>query len=100
MIRFELRGLVGLATIDRPDRRNALNGELCGALRDHLGEHPELRAVVITGAGSAFCAGADLVTRFAPTESSTHGPVDTFRPASEWRLDAIVAHPSPVIAAV
>jgi enoyl-CoA hydratase/carnithine racemase len=29
MIRFEVRGFVGLATIDRPDRRNALNGELC-----------------------------------------------------------------------
>src|ERR1700681_1377683 len=98
MIRFELRGFVGLATIDRPDRRNALNGELCGALRDHLGEHPELRAVVITGAGSAFCAGADLVTRFAPTGSTADGPGDTFRPAFEEMLDAIVEHPAPVIA--
>jgi enoyl-CoA hydratase len=100
MIRFEVRGFVGLATIDRPDRRNALNGELCAALRDHLGSHPELRAVIVTGAGSAFCAGADLVTRFAPTETSTDGPVDTFRPAFEELLDAIVEHPAPVIAAV
>ncbi len=100
MIRFEVRGLVGLATIDRPDRRNALNGELCAVLRDHLVGNPDLRAVVITGAGSAFCAGADLVTRFEPTESSDDGPVDTFRPAFEELLDAIVDHPSPVIAAV
>jgi enoyl-CoA hydratase len=100
MIRFEVRGFVGLATIDRTERRNALNGELCSELRDHLVAHPELRAVVLTGAGSAFCAGADLVTRFAPTESSAAGPVDTFRPAFEELLDAIVGHPAPVIAAV
>jgi enoyl-CoA hydratase len=100
MIEFEIRGFVGLATIDRPDRRNALNGELCAALRGHLEAQPDLRAVVITGAGSAFCAGADLVTRFAPTDSGADGPVDTFRPAFEELLDAIVAHPAPVIAAV
>src|SRR4051794_35049101 len=100
MIEFETRGLVGVATINRPERRNALNGDLCIELRDRLAATAELRAIVITGAGSAFCAGADLVTRFAQTEDSTHGPVDTFRPAFEELLDAIVAHPSPVIAAV
>ena len=33
MIHFEQRGFVGLATIDRQERRNALNGELCDELR-------------------------------------------------------------------
>lgn len=100
MIRFEERGLVGLATIDRQERRNALNGELCDELRSVLDAHRELRAIVLTGAGSAFCAGADLVTRFEPSESAGHGPVDSFRPAFELVLDAIVGHPVPVIAAV
>ena len=100
MIRFEVRGFVGLATIDRIERRNALNGELCEQLRDLLVAHPDLRAVVITGAGSAFCAGADLVTRFEQSETTAHGPVDTFRPAFEELLDAIVDHPAPVVAAV
>jgi enoyl-CoA hydratase len=100
MIRFETRGLVGLATIDRQERRNALNGELCDELRKELDAHRDLRAIVITGAGTAFCAGADLVTRFEPAESEAEYPVDTFRPAFELVLDAIVDHPAPVIAAI
>ena len=99
MIRFEVLGLVGLATIDRQERRNALSGELCHELRVQLDAHPYLRAIVITGAGTAFCSGADLVTRFEPSGQG-HGPVETFRPAFEHVLDAIVAYPAPVIAAI
>jgi len=97
VIRFERRGFVGLLTIDRPERRNALTGEMCDEVYDHLmGSHAQ-RAIVITGAGSAFCAGADLVTRF--DADAVHGG-DTFRPAFERALDAIVDHPAPVIAAI
>jgi len=98
VIRFEVRGDVGVATIDRPARRNALNGELCAQLRDHLVEQSGLRAVVITGAGTAFCAGADLVTRFEGGEGEA--VVDTFRPSFEEALDAITDYRAPVIAAV
>jgi enoyl-CoA hydratase len=54
--------------------------------------------VVITGAGTAFCAGADLVTRFEGGEDET--VVDTFRPSFEEALDAIADYRAPVIAAV
>jgi enoyl-CoA hydratase len=97
MIHFEPRGFVGLATIDRQERRNALNGELCNELKVQIESHPELRAIVITGAGSAFCAGADLVARFASDGAAS---IDTFRPAFERLLDAIVDHQAPVIAAI
>jgi enoyl-CoA hydratase len=97
VINFEEQGRIGIATIDRPERRNALNGELCTELRHHLEQSADLRAIVITGAGTAFCAGADLVTRFAAHGDSA---TDTFRPAFEEVLDAIVAHPAPVIAAI
>jgi enoyl-CoA hydratase len=96
MIHFEERGFVGLATIDRPERRNALNSALCHELLVQLEAHPHLRAIVITGAGSAFCAGADLVTRFG----GEGGTTDTFRPTFERLLDAIVDHPAPVLAAI
>jgi enoyl-CoA hydratase len=99
VIRFEVQGEVGLATIDRPERRNALNGELCAQLRDELVRHPDLRAVVITGAGTAFCAGADLVTRFEGGDEG-EAVVDTFRPSFEEALDAIAGYRAPVIAAV
>jgi enoyl-CoA hydratase/carnithine racemase len=51
-------------TIDRPERRNALNGEVVDGLRKALAgaaAEPDVRVVVLTGAGDeAFCAGADL----------------------------------------
>ncbi len=102
VINWEVQGLVGLATLDRPERRNALSVEMCHQLRDHLAGHRSLRAVVITGAGSAFCAGADLGNRLASTSGDTPGPgsEDEFRPAFEPLLDEVVAFPAPVIAAV
>jgi enoyl-CoA hydratase len=97
-IRFQAHGDVGVVTIDRPERRNALNGELCARLRDVLVDNAGCRAVVMTGAGTAFCAGADLVTRFEGGEGEA--VVDTFRPAFEEALDAITDYRAPVIAAV
>ena len=50
-------------TLNRPQRKNAVTGEMWGALRDlflDIGRRPEDRVVVVTGAGGAFCSGADL----------------------------------------
>jgi enoyl-CoA hydratase len=99
VVRWEARELVGVATIDRPERRNALNAELCAQLHAHIESNPDLRAIVITGAGDkAFCAGADLVVR--TEDVSEPGGGDTFRPAFDRLLDAIVDYPAPVLAAV
>ncbi|MFM7061078.1 MAG: enoyl-CoA hydratase-related protein [Actinomycetes bacterium] len=106
MIRFEIRDRVALATIDRTERRNALNAELCDVLHDHLGtlDVDVVGAIVITGAGSAFCSGADLARRAADTGGDgggiEHGGGDSFRPAFDRLLQTIVEHPLPVIAAV
>jgi enoyl-CoA hydratase len=97
VIEFTVDGRVGVATIDRTERRNALDAEHCDQLRGALDEHRDLLAVVVTGAGSAFCAGADLGTRFS--DGGGRG-ADTFRPAFEQVLDTIVDYPAPVIAAI
>ena len=62
-IRTEREGRVAVVTLDDPQRRNALNLELCGELAatmDELEGDDGVGAVVITGAAPAFCAGADL----------------------------------------
>ncbi|MFF1552968.1 enoyl-CoA hydratase [Rhodococcus erythropolis] len=54
---------VALITLNRPDARNALSTEMLDELVDALhraNETPEIRAIVLTGNGSAFCAGLDL----------------------------------------
>lgn len=54
---------VRVLTLNRPERRNALSPELVVALTDALrtaDRDPSVRAIVLTGAGEAFCAGGDL----------------------------------------
>ncbi|MFP3396276.1 enoyl-CoA hydratase/isomerase family protein [Brevibacterium sp. SIMBA_078] len=63
LIVTDSEGGVRTITLNRPDKRNALNTELTTALRDALldcDSEPEIRAVVLAGAGRGFCAGADL----------------------------------------
>ncbi len=54
---------VATLTMNRPDARNALTGEMQNALSEAIGRlaaDPTVRAVVLTGAGAAFCAGGDV----------------------------------------
>ena len=60
---FEYDGPVAVLTLNRPERRNALNRTLEKALHEALlrvRDDPDIRAVVLTGAGPDFCSGADL----------------------------------------
>ena len=62
-ILVERRGRVGLITLNRPERRNAYTPRMGAELRDgfaHLEADDGIRAIVVTGAGRHFCAGADL----------------------------------------
>lgn len=62
-IRYELQDAVLTITLDRPDRRKAFTGRMCEELVDAFDRSDaddDVRAVVLTGAGWAFCAGADL----------------------------------------
>jgi len=59
-IRSERRGAVALVTIDRAERRNALDLDHCRDLADAVISAADARVIVVTGAGGHFCAGADL----------------------------------------
>jgi methylglutaconyl-CoA hydratase len=62
-ILYAVEGRIARITLNRPEKRNALNEELIAGLKDALrrADHDEdMRAVVLSGAGSDFCAGADL----------------------------------------
>ncbi|MBJ7386041.1 MAG: crotonase/enoyl-CoA hydratase family protein [Mycolicibacterium sp.] len=94
----ERRGNVLLITLNRPEARNAINASVSIAVGDALDEaqhDPEVRAVVITGAGQTFCAGADLkaIARRENLYHPEHG---------EWGFAGYVQHliDKPTIAAV
>jgi enoyl-CoA hydratase len=90
VIHQEDRGLVALLTIDRPERRNALDHEALEQLLDALQRAGEARVIVLTGAGGHFCSGADL------SGVEDHGFTDLLRKV----LSALRDDPRPVIAAI
>ena len=62
-VKFEMQGEIGIATIDRQEALNALNGEVIGELEElvtKLENDTEIRALILTGAGRSFVAGADI----------------------------------------
>ncbi len=95
-VAYERRGAAALITIDRPHRRNAVDGRTAEALLEayrRFEADEEARVLVVTGAGGiAFCAGADLkaTATMAPRLMSEEGPMGFTRLFS----------PKPTIAAI
>jgi enoyl-CoA hydratase len=95
----EERGAVAYVTLDRPARRNALTRAMLERLTelfDGFGARADLRAVVLTGAGRAFCAGTDIGDLAGLEEE---GALRTARRGQE-ACEAIEACGVPVVAAV
>lgn len=98
----EVDGPVATITINRPAARNALTAETKSALREALLEaqaSTAIRAVVLTGAGQAFCAGQDL-REHADALAAGADPLDTVRRDYNPIVEAITGMPKPVIAAL
>jgi enoyl-CoA hydratase/carnithine racemase len=97
---------VTVLTLNRPDQLNAMTAELCQALHDAFAEvaaDRSCRAVIVTGAGRAFCAGLDLQGYgSAPGNDGTDQARD--RLANQQHMSRLVlglrAVPQPVIAAI
>jgi enoyl-CoA hydratase len=81
----EQRGAVLVVTMNRPEARNALTAEMMAGMKaawDQVDNDPDIRVCVLTGAGGAFCAGADLKAM-----TSSH-PGDAFA-GGGWDLSVI-----------
>ena len=76
---IEQRGHVLIVTMNRPEARNALSGPMMALMRqawDQVDADPRIRVCVLTGAGDAFCAGADLKAMTSDHPGSRLGDFD------------------------
>lgn len=92
MIDVSLAGSVATVTLDRQERRNALNTEQCANISRavHQAVGDGARAIVLTGAGTSFCSGADF--------GEVYG--EGYRDALYGMLHDVAEAPVPVLAAV
>lgn len=106
-LQFERRDGIGILTLNRPERLNALDHEMVRGLRAFFDEREvdfETRALIITGAGRGFCAGLDL--KAGGEQGAWHeglGPVQDSYAFQESIADIVVKMrkaPQPIIAAV
>ncbi|MFT7600917.1 MAG: enoyl-CoA hydratase/carnithine racemase [Acidimicrobiales bacterium] len=77
---YEVRDSVALVTLNRPERLNAWNGELGTAYFNYLDQaeaDPEVKVIVVTGAGRGFCAGADMDVLQGIEAGGSSGPRET-----------------------
>jgi len=101
-VRYEVDGAVATITLNRPAARNALTTEMKDWLVDVLrrsGSDRAVRAVILTGAGQAFCAGQDL-REHAELLKAAGSPLDTVRVHYNPIITSIATMPKPVIAAL
>jgi enoyl-CoA hydratase/carnithine racemase len=100
---YEVRDAVGYVTLNRPERLNALTFEVYRELTDAfkaLCDEREVRAVVITGAGRAFCSGGDVHDIIGPLfERDAEGLLEFTRMTCEL-VRNIRALPKPVVASL
>lgn len=99
---YELRDGIARLTLNRPEKRNALDTELVSELKEAIASSAaddQCRVVLLTGAGKDFCSGADL----AGLEKSAQASVLDSRADARHVADLFLMmrnHPRPVIAAV
>lgn len=87
LVRMTRHDHVATLILNRPDKRNALNRALLSELSqafDDLHQEKGIRAVILTGAGTAFCAGMDLAEMRETSQME--------RPQDRWHEDAMLYH--------
>jgi enoyl-CoA hydratase/carnithine racemase len=99
----EDHGRVAVLTLNRPDKLNALSNDLLAAIAEQLDRielDPSIRVIVITGAGRAFSAGADIAGFQPHLEAGPAEAVAHFMRPGHQLTRRIESYPKPVIAAI
>jgi methylglutaconyl-CoA hydratase len=99
---YSVAGAVARITLNRPEKRNALNPAVIAGLKEKLREASQderVRVIVITGAGNDFCSGADLAALQKITEATVDENAEDARSLLDLFL-LIRQTPVPVLAAV
>lgn len=99
-LQYSEDGAVAAVRLNRPEKKNSLNGEMrqeLARLLDELAHRAAIRALVITGGDEIFCAGADIGEMGGPANAEA-----SFHHAREFQqlFDKVESLPQPVIAAV
>jgi len=103
VLRVERRGAVAEVVMHRPDKGNALDTALKQALVETLhavGSDDAVRAVLLSGAGPAFCVGQDLGELVEALERDPVSAADTVEAHFNPITDSLATMPKPVVAAV
>jgi trans-feruloyl-CoA hydratase/vanillin synthase len=90
-------------TLNRPEKRNAMNPTLHREMVEVLEElefDPEAKILVITGAGDSWCAGQDLREFFRALDKKPRERAQAGRDAQQWRWKKLYTYPKPTIAMV
>jgi methylglutaconyl-CoA hydratase len=104
LVKVHVHQHAGTIILNRADKRNALSRALLTDLSEALGDlhmQRSVRAVILTGAGSAFCAGMDLA-EMLETSKQENAQAQWYKDAEQYRdvLQTMLEFPKPLIAAV
>ena len=101
---YEAKDGIATLTLNRPDRLNALGGTLRDDLFDAVtrsAADPEVRVMVVTGAGKGFCSGGDVKAMGEAKAGQRERPlIEKIAPSRDRTLLAMREAPQPIIAAV
>ncbi len=102
LVLYRVDDHVALITVNDPDRRNAVTGEISEGLRQAVNRaesDSDAHAVIVTGAGSSFCAGADLSALGSAADDGLRRLYDGFLAVADCALPTVAAVNGPAVGA-
>lgn len=101
LVLFEVRDNVALLTLNNPDKRNMLTVEVCEQIVSYVAKaesNPEVKALIVTGVGRAFCAGGQL-SDLTPNQAVLESIYSGFLSLANCSLPTIAAINGPAVGA-